>query len=372
MNRYNWQQRDWPKFEYTTEEVDSESFLFAEKLGKVTGILSALPESTQIETVLETMVSEAIKTSEIEGEYLSRKDVMSSIRNNLGLNTHLEKVRDKKAQGIGELIIDVRNTFAEQLSREKLFVWHAMLLKDSTQVKTGAWRDHAEPMQVVSGASGKQKIHFEAPPSDRVPGEMEEYISWFNETGPGGSKEIKNAPVRSAIVHLYFETIHPFEDGNGRIGRALAEKALSQGAGRPVLLSLSKVIEADKKNYYEALEKAQRSNHITPWINYFVRVILAAQIDAEEHLDFTLQKAKFFDRYRDGMNDRQMKVVRRMLDEGYRGFAGGMNASKYGSITRVSKATATRDLQSLLELGAIKLLDGGGRSTRYMVNIGYQ
>lgn len=370
MNIYNWQQKDWPEFEYSTQIVDSEALIFAEKLGKVKGVLSALPESIQIETVLETMVAEAIKTSEIEGEYISRKDVMSSIRNNLGLNAGIEKVKDKKAEGIGELLIDVRNTFAEKLSREKLFVWHAMLLKETTGIKTGAWRDHAEPMQVVSGAAGKQKIHFEAPPSDRVAKEMEQFINWFNETGPGGPKEIKNALVRSAIVHLYFETIHPFEDGNGRIGRALAEKALSQGAGRPVLLSLSKVIEANKRKYYEALEKAQRSNHITPWINYFAGVILAAQTEAEEQLDFTLKKAKFFDRYKDSMNDRQLKAIKRMLDEGPRGFTGGMNASKYVSLTKVSKATATRDLQSLLELGAVKLQEGRGRSTKYMVDIG--
>src|SRR4030095_2573427 len=144
-----------------------------------------------------------------------------------------------------------------------------------------------EPMQVISGAVGKLKIHYEAPPSTHVPKEMNQFINWFNETGPGGGKEIKKAPVRSAIAHLYFETIHPFEDGNGRIGRAIAEKALSQGIGRPVLLSLSQTIEADKKSYYSALETAQQDNEITPWIKYFVSIALKAQVGAKNSIEFT-------------------------------------------------------------------------------------
>jgi Fic family protein len=245
-----------------------------------------------------------------------------------------------------------------------------MILREGKSVKVGAWRDHEEPMQVISGAIGKQKIHFEAPPSNRVPAEMKKFIEWFNDTGPGGANEIKKAPVRSAIAHLYFESIHPFEDGNGRIGRAIAEKALSQGIGRPVLMSLSQTIEANKNNYYNALEKAQRSNEITHWINYFVKTIVDAQSEAEEQIDFTLKKAKFFDRFKDKLSDRQLKVIRRMLDEGPKGFEGGMSASKYGSIAKVSKATATRDLQELLEIGAFILFGpGGGRSTKYQVNL---
>jgi Fic family protein len=245
-----------------------------------------------------------------------------------------------------------------------------MLLSYSSDIAAGHWRAHEEPMQVVSGATGKQKIHFVAPPSSRVPNEMEQFISWFNETAPGGSREMKKGPIRAAIAHLYFETIHPFEDGNGRIGRAIAEKALSQGAGRPVLMSLSNSIEANKKAYYDALERAQRSNEITDWIQYFVNTILTAQTEAETQIDFTLKKVKFFDRFKEKLNERQLKVIKRMLEEGPKGFAGGMNASKYGSITKVSKATATRDLQALLELGVlIPFGEGGGRSTKYAVNL---
>jgi Fic family protein len=370
MNQYNWQLKDWPHFKYSLQTIEDELFLFSEKTGKVTGILNALPEDTQTEALVEIMVSEAIKTSAIEGEYLNRKDVLSSIRKNLGLVNSTEYITDKNAAGVGELMINVRNTHKEELSEKKLFEWHRMLLGSSRGIIVGGWRTHGEAMQVVSGAAGKQKVHYEAPPSGRVPEEMRRFITWFNATAPGGKKEIKKAPVRSAIAHLYFETIHPFEDGNGRIGRAIAEKALSQGIGRPVMLSLSKAIEAKKGDYYNALQKAQSSNEITEWINYFVRTVLVAQTEAEDLIDFTLKKTKFFDRYKNELSKRQHKVIRRMLEEGPNEFAGGMNASKYGSIAKVSKATATRDLQDMLNLGAIiPFGEAGGRSTKYQVNL---
>jgi len=277
-------------------------------------------------------------------------------------------IQDKEAEGIGILMIDVRNSYKDELTKEKLFAWHKMLLPVYKDIVIGAWRTHEEPMQVISGAMGKQKVHYEAPPSGRVPQEMDQFIAWFNDTAPGGKREIKKAPVRSAVAHLYFETIHPFEDGNGRIGRAIAEKALSQGMGRPVLLSLSRTIEANKKAYYDALQRAQRSNEITPWIDYFVKTVLDAQVEASAHIDFTLQKVKFFDRFKDRFNERQLTVVKRMLEEGPNGFAGGMNAGKYVSITKTSKATATRDLQELLEMDAFVVI-GGGRSTRYEVKL---
>lgn len=174
---------------------------------------------------------------------------------------------------------------------------------ESRKINAGAWRKHIDPMQIISGAIGKEKIHFEAPSSSHVPDEMKKFIKWFNETAPGGKNEIKKAPVRSAIAHLYFETIHPFEDGNGRIGRAIAEKALSQTIGRPVLLSLSRTIEAKKKLYYNALEQAQNSNDITQWINYFVNTILEAQIQEKQFIDFILKKSKFFDRFKQVLNE---------------------------------------------------------------------
>lgn len=366
--RYNWQQKDWTEFQYDLSEVEDLLFEFTQRVGRVSGLLEGLPEDMQTEAIIDLMVSEAIKTSEIEGEYLSRKDVMSSIRNNLGLGHPKEQVNDKRAEGAAELMMNVRNHFSDALDKKTLFAWHKMLMRGNTQIVSGKWRTHTEPMQVISGAMGREKIHFEAPPSSRVPKEMDGFIEWFNKTAPGEKEEIKKPIVRSAIAHLYFESIHPFEDGNGRIGRAISEKALSQSIKRPVLLSLSKAIESNKKVYYQALERAQSSNDITPWIKYFVETTLEAQIQAEGLIEFTLKKAKFFDQYKDQLSERQLKVVRRMLEEGPQGFEGGMTAKKYEGITKVSKATATRDLQELSEMGVFVLL-GGGRSTRYQLSI---
>lgn len=367
---YNWQQKDWPHFTYNLVDVEDDLFSFAQKAGHIAGVLQSLSADDQIEAVIDTMVSEAIKTSEIEGEYLSRKDVRSSIKNNLGLNKKAEPVLDKRADGVAELMTDVRTTYKDKLTKEKLFSWHRMLLKESRGIEIGAWRTHEEPMQIVSGALGKQKVHYEAPPSPRVPEEMDRFIAWFNETAPESEKEIRKAPIRAAIAHLYFETIHPFEDGNGRIGRAIAEIALSQGVGQPILLSLSRTIESDKNAYYDALERASTSNEITKWIAYFVKTIVQAQVQSEEQINFTLKKAKLFDHAKDQLNDRQLVVVKRMLEEGPKGFQGGMNARKYVSLTKTSKATATRDMQDLLIKGIFTLIgEAGGRSTAYQVNI---
>ncbi|AKA35329.1 Fic family protein [Flagellimonas lutaonensis] len=362
--RYNWQQKDWPNFQYQTTDVENKLFDFAQRTGRISGVLEGLSETEQTEAIINLMVSEAIKTSEIEGEYLSRNDVMSSIRRNLGLNPELPLTKDKRAEGVAELMLAVRNNFKKPLTSQMLFDWHTMLMKGNNQIQIGQWRTHEEPMQIVSGGMGREMVHFEAPPSKRVSTEMSGFIKWFN----ASQGEIKKPILRAAIAHLYFETIHPFEDGNGRIGRAVAEKALSQRIGRPVLFSLSKSIEENKKAYYDALQRAQRSNEITDWINYFVQTVLDAQIDAEQEIEFTLKKTRFFDQHKDELNERQQKVVRRMLEEGHQGFEGGMNSRKYISLVRTSKATATRDLQDLVAKGIFRPI-GGGRSTRYEINI---
>ncbi|MEM1406400.1 MAG: Fic family protein [Bacteroidota bacterium] len=365
---YNWQQSDWPNFNYDTSQIDDLLIDFAQKLGKTTGLLEALPDNYQQETVIELMVAEAIKTSEIENEYLSRQDVMSSIRRNLGFKTKTAKTHDLRVEGASELMVSVRENYNKPLSKEMLFKWHSMIMKGSKGINAGQWRTHKDPMQVVSGSIGKETVHFEAPPSKKVPKEMQHFISWFNDTAPGGLKEIKKAPVRSAIAHAYFETIHPFEDGNGRIGRAISEKVISEGMGKPALMSLSRTIEANKNDYYNALKEAQSSNDLTKWINYFVQLIANAQAEAEQLITFIVKKSKFFDRNRNKLNERQIRVTNRMLEEGPQGFEGGMSAKKYMSIAKTTKATATRDLQDLVEK-EVFLISGGGRSTRYEANL---
>lgn len=365
--RYNWQQTDWPDFRYDPAAIERALFLLSEKTGLVSGLLKGLPEDLRGDAVIDIMVTEAVKTSEIEGEYISREDVKSSIRNQMGLNPAFEPVRDRRANGAAELMLSVRESFSEPLGEEMLFSWHAMLFKGTNFVTVGGWRTHKDPMQVVSGRPDKPNVHFEAPPSARVPEEMRRYIGWFNDTAPGERQEIRHALIRSAIAHLYFESIHPFEDGNGRIGRALSEKALAQKSG-PLPISLSKTIESNKKAYYAALENAQKSNEITDWLVYFSDMVLSAYEDSKRLMIFTLQKARLFDRFRDRLEERQLRVLKRMLQDGPKSFEGGMSAKKYVSITGVSKATATRDLQYLSQIGVLIPL-GTGRATRYEVHL---
>lgn len=365
---YNWQLPDWPHFNYRTDHLEKELVAFAHKAGRIDGLAATLTEQENAEAVIDLMISEALKTSEIEGEYLSRVDVASSLRNELGLHTPPVKVRDPKAIGISELMVEVRKTWNEPLTVETLFGWHRLLMKGSYGVRAGTWREHGanNPMQIVSGAIGKEKVHFEAPPSSRVPEEMDNFIQWFNHTVPGGNHEILHAPIRSGVAHLYFESIHPFDDGNGRMGRAISEKALSQGSGHPVLLSLSQAIEINKKNYDDALKVAQQTDEISEWLEYFLDVCLAAQTHAEALIQFTVDKAKFFDRWEGTLNERQLKAIRRVLSEGPHGFEGGLSAGKYRSITGTSRPTASRDLQDLVEKGIAKMT-GGGRSVRYEI-----
>jgi len=365
---YIWQRDDWANFKYDPTKVQAQILRFSEKAGRVDGLLSALPASLQTESIVDIMVAEAVESSKIEGEMLSRPDVMSSIKNNLGLNPRPRRIGDRRAEGIAELMVSVRHDYAHPLSRNMLFNWHAMLMMGTARVKAGAWRSHSEPMLIVSGAMGDEIIHYEAPPSEQVPAEMQHFTQWFNLSAPRAKREIPLAPIRSALAHLYFESIHPFEDGNGRIGRALSEKALSQGLGRPVLLSLSRSIDADRTGYYAALKQAQRSSDITDWIEWFVDMLLTAQTQAEIDIEFTLKKTKLFDRVGNLLNARQLKVVRRMLKAGTAGFAGGMTARDYGTIAKTTKPTATRDLQDLAAKEVL-LPIGAGRSTHYQVNL---
>ncbi len=361
---YNWQQPDWPEFRFDLDGLAALLTAFTDHAGRVDGLLEGLPGELETEAVLDLMIAEAVRSSAIEGEFLSRDDVRSSIRNRLGLNPVLQPVDSRLADGAGELMVAVRNSFQEPLSEEMLFAWHRMLLGGSTALRVGGWREGGDPMQVVSGRIDRPTVHFEAPPSARVPAEMKRFIQWFNDSAPGGPLAVPQPPLRSALAHLYFESIHPFEDGNGRLGRALSEMALSQGLGRPVVLSLSRTIDAERNAYYDALKAAQRSNEVTPWVHWFIGVAVRAQRDAEAQVRFVLRKSKFFQRFERELNERQLKVIRRMFEAGPEGFTSGMNARKYVALTGSSKATATRDLQELARLGALTPA-GGGRSTRY-------
>ena len=365
---YSWRFKNWPQFEYNAEAIDSVVIEFATETGEVKGIIDTLPSDFKQDTVLQFMIDEAIKTSAIEGEYYSRKDVMSSIRNRLGVGDG-SHIRDINAREIAELMVEVREQFAASLTEQLIKDWHAMLFTKSRLIHGGAYRTGNEPMLIVSGGYGKEIVHYEAPPSHRVPTEMEQFIDWyFNFTVK--QKDIKSALIKTAIAHLYFEIIHPFEEGNGRIGRAIADKCLSESLGRVLVLSLSTAIEQNKKAYYNALQLAQQSLGITDWIVYFTKTVLVAQRNAKELIHFSRDKVRFLDENRDKLNSRQLKAVLKMLDKGVEGFEGGMTAKKYMAINKTSKATATRDLQ---DLGAKRILNtiGGGRSVRYELKMSY-
>lgn len=365
--KYNWQLANWTKFTFDDAVIDTLCMEFALETGELKGLVDSLSSEIQQETILQFMISEAIKTSEIEGEFFSRQDVMSSIKKNLGIADAFGQIRDKNAQGIGKLMVTVRNSYSEKLSEFIIKEWHATLMKYSKRINPGEYRMGEEPMQIVSGSFGKEIIHFEAPPSNQVPVEMKNFIKWYNDFEVK-TTDIKKALIKASISHLYFESIHPFEDGNGRIGRAIAEKCLSESLNRPVLMSISSTIEKDKKLYYQSLKQAQRALNITDWIFYFSRLILDSQKNAKQTVLFTLSKIKFIDAFKGQMNERQMKAVLKMFENGISGFEGGMTVIKYVSITKTSRASATRDLQDLTQKN-ILVPKGEGRSRSYDLNL---
>jgi Fic family protein len=364
---WNWQKTGWPKFRWKASRLvlAEKEFLIAG--GKLAGTVKHLGEEQREQITVDSMSTEAVTTSEIEGEILNRASVQSSIRRQLGLAADKRNVQPAE-RGVAEMTVDLFRGFAAPLSDKVLFGWQSMLMsgrRDLTDV--GRYRTGREPMQVVSGPLGKTKVHFEAPPSAQVPREMTQFIDWFNRTTPGGPEPLP-ALTRAGAAHLYFECIHPFEDGNGRIGRALAEKALAQSLGQPTLTALAATILARRKSYYQALEAANKQIEITEWLAWFVGITIEAQRRTLAMIEFLVDKAKLFERLRGQMNERQEKALVRMFREGLDGFKGGLSAGKYATITGASPATATRDLADLVEKGALVRV-GELRHTRYQLGV---
>jgi Fic family protein len=266
------------------------------------------------------------------------------------------------------MMIDFYKTFAAPLTQETLFEWHRMLMSGRTDLSDiGRYRTSSEPMQVISGPVGSPKIHFEAPPADKVQGEMDRFIEWFNRTAPGAAEPLA-ALERAGTAHLYFECIHPFEDGNGRIGRALAEKSLAQSLRQPSLIVLAATILSRRTHYYSALEAANKENEITDWLAWFGGITIEAQRRTLALIEFLIDKTKLFDRLSGQINERQQKALLRMFREGPDGFKGGMSAGKYSTITGASPATTTRDLAELTMKGALTR-EGERRHARYKLSV---
>jgi Fic family protein len=364
---WNWQQPDWPKFSWDEARLRKAEEHFLVGTGMFIGTLKHLPQSDLEQFTVESISVEALTTSEIEGEILDRASVQSSIRRQLGVATDNRRIKPAE-EGVSEMMVDLYRSFAEPLSDQVLFSWHRMLFKEPGRlVDVGRYRTGADAMEIVSGPIHKPKVHFEAPPSVKIPKEMARFIAWFNRTAPQGAKPVP-ALTRAGIAHLYFESIHPFEDGNGRIGRAIAEKVLAQAFGQPTLTALAATILSRRKAYYAALEAANKSNQVTAWLSWFAGIVIEAQRRTTAQVEFLIEKTRLLDRLRGQVNARQEKGLLRMLREGPEGFKGGLSAGNYASISGASAATATRDLTDLVEKGAL-LRVGERRHARYHVAI---
>ena len=365
--KWNWQQKDWPEFSYDSSGLKAleESFLY--NSGLFIGSYRHINDDDKVTFTIDLISDEALKTSEIEDEYLNRDSLQSSIRSNLGLSSDGRKI-PLAEQGVSEMMLNLYKDFAAPLTHATLFKWHKMLMKGRSDLNDiGCYRTHDEPMQIISGPLHKPKIHFEAPPSKLMQEEMDKFINWFNETSHTGKKPLP-ALTRASIAHLYFVSIHPFEDGNGRIGRAIAEKSLAQSMGQPTLIALAQTIQSQRKKYYDNLEQSNKNNLIDSWMEYFAGTILAAQSYTMQMVEFLIDKTRFYDRRKGQLNERQSKVVLRIFKEGIDGFKGGLSAENYISITGTSRATATRDLQDLVAKKAFTK-SGRGKGTRYYLNL---
>ncbi len=365
--KWNWQRADWPDFSWQRSRLTRAEEQFLVGGGVFVGAVSHLGAADQDQFTVDALSVEAVTTSEIEGEILDRASVQSSIRRQLGLATDRRHVGAAE-QGIAEMMVDLHRSFAEPLSDEMLFAWHRMLTGGRRDLKDiGRYRRHLEPMQIVSGPVHAPDVHFEAPASADVPREMSRFIAWFNLTGPDGAKPLP-ALTRAGIAHFYFVCIHPFEDGNGRIGRAIAEKALAQRLGRPTLTALAATILARRRAYYQALERGNTTNELTDWLCWFAAVTIEAQRRTMALVEFLIDKTRLLDRMKGQLNERQEKALIRVLREGPEGFKGGLSAGNYVAVTKASPATATRDLADMVSKGAL-IRVGERRHARYHANI---
>jgi len=370
--RWIWQQPGWPDFHYEKSGFEERELEFRMNSERLAGRVEALPRAYQDDATIDLLLSEAITTSAIEGENLDRDSVRSSLLSMITSDV-LPNNSDQKAAGAAMLLVDVRGKWQASLTQELLGQWQSMAIPEQryTSVLRGAYRNDPSPMQIVSGPYGREKVHYEAPPADQVPDEMARFIYWYNHTS-GALNKCNKMPgiARAGIAHLWFEVIHPFDDGNGRVGRAIADHALSQSLGYPTTACLATAIEGDKKTYYLQLEKASHGSlDVNIWLEYFADTVIKAQRIAKEEVDFVLAKTRFFELFGDQLNDRQSRMVSRVFAEGRKGFEGGITTRKYENITKCPNRTASRDLADLLTRGIIVPLPGGGRTTRYKLAV---
>ena len=367
--QYVWQYPSWPRFRWDNAVLMKPLGDCRFQQGSLLAQMRELGLEVRQQARAEVLIEEALKTSEIEGERLDPNAVRSSVARRLGLPTAgLREVKNQHADGVVEILLDATLGYEKELTPERLFGWHAALFPTGYsslhKIRVASWRDDRDgPMRIVSGPIGREKVHYEALPSESLDREMKLYLDWWEE-----SRRDLDGLLRAAVSHLWFVAIHPFEDGNGRIARTLTEMALAQDEALDTrFYSLSSQIMADRKSYYSVLERTNKGNgDITEWILWFLGCMSRAILRSNDLLTNVMKKSRFWHRHaQTELNDRQHKVLNRLLDAGPDGFTGGMTNRKYAGIAHVSRATAQRELADLIEKGVLRTNSGGGRSVSY-------
>jgi Fic family protein len=363
MPTYIHQRDEWPEFKWDIDTIAEPLAAVSRRQGRLIGRMEALGFSLREEAVLRTLTQDVLKSSEIEGEVLDADQVRSSIARRLGMDIGALTPADRNVEGVVEMMLDATQNYDQPLTTERLFGWHAALFPTGysgmSKIIVGDWRDDRDgPMQVVSGAIGREKVHYQALPAPEVPGAMDVFLAWFND------KPAIDPVLVAAVSHLWFVTIHPFEDGNGRSARAIADMALARSEGtRQRFYSMSAQIRLERNAYYDTLERTQKGDlDITDWIAWFLACLDRAFDGAEETLAAVLRKADYWEAHApQAINDRQRRIVNALLD----GFEGKLTSSKYAKIAKASQDTATRDLNDLVAKGMLVKDPAGGRSTSY-------
>ena len=353
---------DWPTLRWSNEELAQPLAAVRHRQGRLIGRMEALGFALREEAVLHALTEDVLKTSEIEGELLDREQVRSSIARRLGMDIGGLVEADRNVEGIVEMMLDATQNYAQPLTAERLFGWHAALFPTGrsgmNRITVGAWRTaEGGPMQVVSGPIGRERVHYEAPASERLEAEMSDFLDWFETATP-------DPVLKAGIAHLWFVTIHPFDDGNGRIARAIADQALARAEGTAQrFYSMSAQIQTERKAYYNMLESTQKGElDITPWLLWFIACLDRAFDGAEAILASAMRKARFWESVAEQpLNERQRKVINRLLD----GFEGKLTNAKWAAMTKASADTALRDINDLVQRGILVKDPAGGRSTSY-------
>ena len=371
--KWIWEYDEYPNFKYDKEKLEPLLRDIAYEQGKLKSFMLLMDKESTGYSLAQTLENEIIASCEIEGEILNRESVRSSIKQKLGLESHQHYKITRKEDNYVDILIDANTNYYEDLTLDKLFGWHNAMFEKGysgfSKIKVAQFREEGA-MQVVSGDYGKEKIHYEAPPFDNLENEMSSFIKWFNET--------PTTLEKASLTHLWFVIIHPFDDGNGRITRALTDRVLSklEKSSFSKIYTMSKSIYEDRIGYYEALDKTtgrfEKDNplDITYWMEWFFKTLQHALLDAQKQLNYIVEKTKFWDAHReDELNSRQIKVLNRLLDIGSENFKGDLTKAKYVKIANTAETNASRDIADLLQKGCIKKVDGTtGRATRYTIN----